>query len=442
MITPTDGLFLLWGVGATNRAVATALGRRGCEFIAVDDAPASDVQQAVAEAGGVLEPPPSDEDLAVLLSRCGAFLPTPGLADGHRAMRAARSAGIVILSEFDLAAAWDDRPVVAVTGTNGKTTVTTLVAEALGPSTGAVAAGNNDLPLVSAIDDPDPAVFVAEASSFRLGRSREFRPRVAAWLNFSPDHLDVHASVKAYEEAKAAIWRHLGADDVAILNDGDPVVAARRPVGSQLTFGTPASDATAAGGSLVLCGEPIVEIARLPRRFPHDLRNAEAVAACAVAAGAPAGDVRAALESFRGLPHRLELVARTDTNLWYDDSKATTPDAVLAATGAFKSVVLIAGGRNKGLDLQRLAGAASVRAVVAIGEAAGEVCSAFGGSRPVHRATDMERAVLTAGELALPGEAIVLSPGCTSFDWYDSYRHRGEHFAALVRTTVGMGEPR
>ncbi|MCE2531605.1 MAG: UDP-N-acetylmuramoyl-L-alanine--D-glutamate ligase [Acidimicrobiia bacterium] len=295
---------------------------------------------------------------------------------------------------------------------------------------------------MSAIDDAAPEIFVAEASSFRLGRSRSFRPKVAAWLNFAPDHLDVHASLAAYEEAKAGIWRHLGADDVAVVNEADPVVADRRPaVGRVLSFGRSASDVAVCGESLRVGGEPLVEIARLPRRFPHDLRNAEAAAACALAAGAPADDVRAALESFRGLPHRLELVAETGTNRWYDDSKATTPEAVLAASGAFESLVLIAGGRNKGLDLAGLASASSVRAVVAIGEAAGEVGAAFAGSRPVQRVADMAGAVAVAGEMALPGEAIVLSPGCTSFDWYKSYRQRGEHFAALVRAAVGEGEP-
>lgn len=437
-----DAPLLLWGMGATNRAVAAALHRRGHRFIATDDAPGPGMRRAVAEAGGVLQPPPSDDALAGLMSRCGGFLPTPGLADRHRAMRAALGAGSRVLSEFDLAGAWDDRPVVAVTGTNGKTTVTTLVAAALAPSAGAVAAGNNELPLVSAIEDPAPRIFVAEASSFRLGRSRSFRPKVAAWLNFAPDHLDVHASLEAYAEAKAAIWRHLGAGDVAVVNEADPVVAARRPAaGSVVTFGQPSSDVATCGESLRVGGEPLVEIARLPRRFPHDLCNAEAAAACALAAGAPAADVRAALESFRGLPHRLELVAETGTNSWYDDSKATTPEAVLAASGAFESLVLIAGGRNKGLDLAGLAGAPSVRAVVAIGEAAGEVGAAFAGSRPVERAADMARAVAVAGEMALPGEAIVLSPGCTSFDWYESYRQRGEHFATLVRAAVGAGEP-
>ncbi|MCY3561351.1 MAG: UDP-N-acetylmuramoyl-L-alanine--D-glutamate ligase [bacterium] len=438
MIGPTDGPLLLWGVGATNRAVAAALGRRGWEFIAVDDAPAPEAQQAMADAGGVLHPEPSStEELAALMRRCGAFLPTPGLADGHRAMRAAATAGTVILSEFDLAAAWDDRPIVAVTGTNGKTTVTTLVAAALRRSAGAVAAGNNELPLVAAIEDPAPATFVVEASSFRLARSRCFRPQVAAWLNFAPDHLDVHVSVEAYAEAKAAVWRHLGPDDTAVVNEKDPVVSARRPSGRQLGFGTASSDAAVLDGSIWLCGETLVEVARLPRRFPHDLHNACAAAACATAAGAAAADTRAALESFRGLPHRLELVAQTEANRWYDDSKATTPDAVLAAAGAFESVVLIAGGRNKGLDLRRLAGAASVRAVVAIGEAAGEVCGAFAGDRPVHRATNMEGAVAVAAELARRGEAILLSPGCTSFDWYGSYQQRGEHYASVVRAAVG-----
>lgn len=437
-----DAPLLLWGMGATNRAVAAALHRRGRRFVATDDAPGPGMRRAVAEAGGVLQAPPADEELAALMSRCGAFLPTPGLADRHRAMRAALRAGSRVLSEFDLAGTWDDRPVVAVTGTNGKTTVTTLVAAALAPSTGAVAAGNNELPLVSAIDDAAPQIFVAEASSFRLGRSRSFRPKVAAWLNFAPDHLDVHASLGAYEEAKAGIWRHLGPGDVAVVNEADPVVAARRPAGGGvLTFGLPASDVATCGGALRVGGEPLVDIALLPRRFPHDLRNAEAVAACALAAGAPAADVRAALESFRGLPHRLELVAETGTNRWYDDSKATTPEAVLAASSAFESLVLIAGGRNKGLDLTGLAGAASVRAVVAIGEAAAEVGAVFAGSRPVQRATDMEGAVAVAGEMALPGEAIVLSPGCTSFDWYESYRQRGEHFASLVRAAVGEGAP-
>ena len=431
--------FLLWGIGATNRAVAGALAGRGAEVVAIDDAPSTDATEALAAVGVSLRSAPADDEaLAALMGRCGVFLPTPGLPDRHRAMRAAALAGTTIMSEFDLAAAWDDRPVVAITGTNGKTTVTTLVAAALAPSTAAVAAGNNELPLVSAIADPQPALFVAEASSFRLGRSRSFRPRVAAWLNFSPDHLDVHASLAAYREAKARIWRNLGPDDVAVVNDADATVREHRPSGGRVvSCGGPASDVAVRGGVLRVCGEPLVETAQLPRCFPHDLQNAAAAAACALAAGAPAGDVRAALEAFRGLPHRLQLVAESATTRWYNDSKATTPEAALAAAAAFESVVLIAGGRNKGLDLRCLATAASVRAVVALGESAAEISSIFAGRLPVIRAEDMEAAVAAAGEMAVPGDAVLLSPGCASFDSYDSYRQRGDHFAALVRASVG-----
>ena len=438
MIPSLEAPVLLWGMGATNLAVAEALGRRGHEFVAVDDAP-----ERFRDADGpVPQSPPAPGELAGLLGRCAAFVPTPGLADRHPAMLAAEQAGTPVLSEFDLAAAWDDRPLVAITGTNGKTTVTTLVAAALAPSRGALTAGNNDLPLVSAIEDPAPALFVVEASSFRLNRSRWFAPAVAAWLNFAPDHLDVHASLEAYEEAKAGIWRHIAESDVAVFNEADPTVRRRRPAkGTTLSFGAPGADAVAADGVLRVCGEALVEVDRLRRRFPHDLRNAEAAAACAVAAGAPGEDVREALEGFRGLPHRLELVAESASSRWYNDSKATTPDAVLAATEAFESVVLIAGGRNKGLDLGCLAGASTVRAVVAMGEAAEEIAAVYAGSRPVVRAADMESAVATAEDLVRPGEAVLLSPGCASFDRYDSYRHRGEHFTAVVRAAVGEAGP-
>ena len=436
-----SGPLLLWGMGATNLAVATAVLRRGGEIVAVDDNP-SEATRSSAEALGIpLRSPPGGGDLAQLMRGCSAFVPTPGLPDRHRALQAAALAGAAVTSEFDLAADWDSRPVVAITGTNGKTTVTTLVAAALAPSTAAVAAGNNELPLVSAIDASEPSMFVVEASSFRLGRSRCFRPRVAAWLNFTPDHLDVHASLSVYEEAKAAVWRHHGPDEVAVVNVADPVVERRRPKGGRvLTFGAARSDLAVRGGVLWACGEPLLEIGEMPRRFPHDLRNAEAVAACALAAGAPPQDVRDVLATFRGLPHRLELVARTATGCWYNDSKSTTPAATVAAAGAFDSVILIAGGRNKGLDLARLADAApSVRAVVAIGECAGEVRTVFSGLRPVRIAGDMVAAVAMAGEMADPGDAVVLSPGCASFDWYGSYVQRGEDFTAAVHAALGQG---
>ncbi len=176
----------------------------------------------------------------------------------------------------------------------------------------------------------------------------------------------------------------------------------------------------------------------LRRALPHDLANALAAAAVADAAGATPDGTRAALEHFHGLPHRVQRIAESGGVGWFDDSKATTPASVLAAVAGFPSVVLIAGGRNKGLDLRALAASVPpVRAVVAIGEAGGEVGAAFAGAVPVEPAPTMAAAVSAAGRLARPGDVVLLSPGCASFDWYRSYAERGDHFAALVTAHLG-----
>jgi UDP-N-acetylmuramoylalanine--D-glutamate ligase len=177
-----------------------------------------------------------------------------------------------------------------------------------------------------------------------------------------------------------------------------------------------------------------VAVKALPRALPHDLANSLAAAAAALAAGGSLEGTRRALEGFSGLPHRMTLVGEAGGVRWYDDSKATNPHATLAALGGLPSAVLVAGGRNKGLDLSVLAQAEPrVRGVVAIGEAAPEVAAAFQGVRPVERAGSMAEAVRRAREMAREGDAVVLSPGCASFDWYTSYAHRGDDFAAAAR---------
>ncbi len=241
------------------------------------------------------------------------------------------------------------------------------------------------MPLVAAIDRPDLDVFVVEASSFRLGHTRRFEPAVATWLNFADDHLDVHDTLEAYEDAKARIWSDLGPDrGVAVANADDPVVMARRnPRLSHRHLrrrppGRLPPRRRRAGGAVA--ATTIVERGELWRDLPHDVTNALAASATALEGGATLDGVRQVLRTFAGLPHRVELVAEADGVSWYDDSKATAPHATLAAVRGFASVVLIAGGRNKGLDLSVLAAAADhLRAVVAIGEAADEVVAAFDG---------------------------------------------------------------
>jgi UDP-N-acetylmuramoylalanine--D-glutamate ligase len=316
----------------------------------------------------------------------------------------------------------------------------------------AVAVGNTPVPLVAAIDDPATDVFVVEASSFRLEHSQHFAPAVGTWLNFAPDHLDSHPDLAAYEAAKAGIWRDQSADQVAVGNADDPVVA-RHLAGArarQVTFGLAAGadfrlvGGAGPGGRLVGPGNgngddiEIAGVEDLGRSLPHDIANGLAAAATALAGGASGEGVRRALVEFRGLPHRVALVGEAGGVRFYDDSKATTPHAAATAIAGFESVVLIAGGRNKGLDLGMLAeSAAAIRAVVAIGEAAPEVAAAFDGIRPVVRAGSMDEAVRAAVDVARPGDAVLLSPGCASFDWYGSYGERGDDFARAVGEAAG-----
>jgi UDP-N-acetylmuramoylalanine--D-glutamate ligase len=433
---------LVVGLGVTGRAVAAALGRRRIPVLLADDRPGDAARRFADEQGLELLVAPGDRVLEEAVRSCAAVVPSPGLPDRHPVFGAAAAAGVPVLSEFDLAAAWDDRPLLAVTGTNGKTTVTILVTEILQASgKRAVVAGNTDVPLVAAIDDDTVEVFVVEASSFRLRDTRRFTPAVATWLNLAPDHLDSHGSLDHYIACKARIWADQSADQVAIGNADDPVVLdhLRRAPGRRLTFGLAAGADYRVDDGLLRAptGEELARVDELPRSLPHDLANALAAVATAIEGGADPAAVRPALLAHQGLPHRMALVGEAGDVRWYDDSKATAPHATLAAVRGLESVVLIAGGRNKGLDLGQLAAeAARIRSVVAIGEAAPEVAAAFDGIVPVTAARSMDEAVEEAASRARAGDAVVLSPACTSYDWYGSYAERGADFVRAVQALL------
>jgi UDP-N-acetylmuramoylalanine--D-glutamate ligase len=318
--------------------------------------------------------------------------------------------------------------------------VTTLVEQMLTASgIRTIAVGNNETPLVDVLDD-GYEVLVVEASSFRLQFIETFRRKVGVWLNLAPDHLDWHGSIEHYAAAKARIWENQSADDLAVANAEDPIVMRHvRKAHSRLeTFGFRVGDWRVDGNRLTQPdGEVLLETKELWRALPHDCTNILAASAAAVGGGATLDGVRDALRAFRGLPHRVSLVGDHDGVRWYDDSKATGPNAVHAAVRGFDSVVLIAGGRNKGLDLGELADDAErIRAVVAIGESAPLVEAAFDGKRPVAVATSMDEAVTLARGFAKRGDAVLLSPGCASFDWYTSYAERGDDFARAVRELI------
>ena len=431
------------GLGLSGEAVARHLRDRAALVRVVDDHPTDETRRRAQALGLPLEACPDEARLRQLVEEVDVVVPSPGVPEDHPVFRLAAELRRPVRGEVELAARWARRPLVAVTGTNGKTTVTELVAAMLGESgLRTVAAGNIGLPLSEAVRR-DVDVLVVEVSSFQLRFTDAFRPAVAVWLNFAEDHLDWHPSLDAYAEAKARIWAHQTAEDVAVVNADDPVVmrwAAHAP-SRVIRFGLrEPAEYVVAEGWLTGPHGGIVAVADLPRALPHDLANGLAAAATAEAVGAGRSAVAAALRRFDGLPHRVTLVGEGRGVRWYDDSKATNPHAALAAVSGFESVVLVAGGRNKGMDLAPLADAAAhIRAVVALGEAAPEVAAAFDGLRPVVHAATMAEAVEAAAGLARPGDVVLLSPACASFDQYPSYAHRGEDFARSVQALLQGG---
>lgn len=443
LAAPGDALVV--GLGVAGAASARALAERRWQVTATDDvlAPAAAERgRALADLGVTVVPRPAPAELAELVAAADVVVPSPGVPFAHPALEEARHRARPVWSEFELAARWaPDLPLVAVTGTNGKTSVTTMVAAMLVASgLRSTAVGNTDVPLVDVLGD-GLDVAVVEASSFRLEFTDTFAPAVAVWLNFAPDHLDWHPTLDHYRNAKAKVWSRQGPDQVAIVAGDDPVVVAAAAGLRSRTevFGLTEGDWRAEGGQLVGPGGPLLPVADLVRALPHDITNALAAAAAATAAGASLDAVRSVLRSFSGLPHRLALVGDHCGVRWYDDSKATVPAATAAAVAAFRSVVLIAGGRNKGLDLGALAADTDrVRHVVAIGESAGDVAAAFAGRTPVTVAGSMDDAVRAAAAAAAPGDVVLLSPGCASFDWYEGYGQRGDDFARAVRDLAGV----
>ena len=329
-----------------------------------------------------------------------------------------------------------------MTGTDGKTTTTDMaVAMLRAAGLRAEAVGNTDVPFVDAVDMELDA-FVIECSSFRLAWTEQFRADAAVWLNFAPDHLNWHASLESYEATKARIFELQSPDDVAVGFADDPVVMRhlREARGTTRTFGLTDGDYHVESGTLVGPHGPIVDVAVMRRSLPHDITNALAASALVLESNLAGTDaIAAALAAFVAQPHRLEEVGRSGGVTWYNDSKATTPHAAATAIRAFDSLVLIAGGSRKGVDLSPMAATSSnVRAVVAIGEAAPDVRQVFDGIADVVDAASMADAVALAADLARPGDAVVLSPGCASFDWYTGYPARGDDFRRLVAERLSL----
>lgn len=429
------------GLGIAGRAVVRALTTRGIAVTAVEDRPTADTEAFAMEIGCELVVGATRETYDAVFSSADCFVPSPGIPEHHVAFAAASAASIRIISEFDIAGWFDDRPVAAITGTDGKTSVTMLATDMLNASgVAAAAVGNTDVPLVEAIDSPQFDVFVVEASSFRLGHSEAFSPVAAAWLNFSPDHLDVHSSLERYEMAKAQIWQNLAEGALVIAPHSDDQVRSHIPDRTDIDVVIVSIDrqrganAFVENGRLIVNGHDVADVDSLPRKFAHDITNTLFAAAVALRLGATPEGIAFAIANLELAPHRIQFVTHIDGVNFYNDSKATVPHAVKAAVSGFDSVVLIAGGKNKGIDLSELAQSSDrITAVVAIGDAKDDVAAVFDGLCPVELANNMDQAVKASAVLANRGDAVLLSPGCASFDQYESYQARGDDFIRAVR---------
>ena len=441
------------GLAETGLAVTRRLRSEAWDVTVLEDAPGTndayaDRAASVRALHARLDEAPAATVIEQEVGAADLVVPSPLVRLDHPALVAARAAGVSIRSEIDLAGERAAAPIVAVTGTNGKTTVTTLTAAMLAASgRSVVAAGNLGRPLIDAVDDRAD-VLVAEVSSFQLACSETFHPHVAVVLAITPDHLDWHGSYERYVEAKARIARWQRADDVLVFDADDRDATAIAAAGAARAVGfSRRADAAGAAreidGRLVNAyGELLANVGDMRRALVHDRTNALASGLAAIAAGATTAGVRAALENYETLPHRVALVGEAGGVQWYDDSKATNPDATLRALESFDSVVLLAGGRNKGLDLSVLARAASrLRAVVSFGEAGPEVAKELPDSVPTEVVVTMRDAVHAAASLSQPGDIVLLSPACASFDAYANYAERGDDFASEVAKMLAEGNP-
>ena len=431
------------GLGVSGEAAARHLLRLGAAVTVVDDGDdpvLRDRAASLVDARVVLGA--SDPGVG---GEADLVVASPGVPDRATVLTAAREAGVPVWSEVEVAYRLARAPILGVTGTNGKTTTTRMLADALAEAGfAATAAGNIGRPLIdAAVESHD--VVVAELSSFQLRHIVSFHAPVGVLLNVAADHLDLHGDFDAYVAAKARLFSNQGPGDVAVHHDDEVCARAAQTRGRRLAFDAGSRPANGAGvedGWIVVPEGRVVETSALRARGAPIRANAVAAAAAACAFGAAPEPVGRALEAFVPLPHRMELGAEINGIAYVNDSKATNPHAVLAALDGLTDVVLIAGGRNKGLDLGVIArGATGVRHVVAIGESAGDVIDAFAAAGvPGERAVSMDDAVArAAGHAAThagPGATVLLSPGCASFDMFADYKARGEAFRAAVKRLV------
>ncbi len=446
------------GFARSGQALARALADRGVELRIGDAKPETAFAQENVEelrsrgARFFFSGPSAD-----FLEAADWLAISPGVPLTAPLVSQARSRGIPVLAEFEIAwrIAEEQAPGanrwVAVTGTNGKSTTTAWIAEILREAGRPVAlAGNIGVPLSEFLSERLPRDFVCEVSSFQLETIELFHPQVAVLTNVTPDHLDRYTDFADYAAAKERLFRNQGPEDFSVFNAEDTASRPMRTRARRVLF---SRCATVPGGVWAQQGWLTSDLGGEQRRIlreegvalagAHNLENALAVLAAVECLQVPAEAIRNGLARFAGLPHRTELVAEARGVRWVDDSKGTNVDATKKSLEGYpeKSVILILGGRDKHGEFPAMAGAVAraARQVLTIGEAAGTIEKALSGAVAVERSATMEKAVERANVLARPGDTVLLSPACASFDQYANFEERGNHFARLAREATEDG---
>jgi UDP-N-acetylmuramoylalanine--D-glutamate ligase len=441
---------LVIGLGRSGVASCRVLRARGATVYATDEKPSSQLAAAIDDlerAGVHFVAPDALETIGAELTAC---VLSPGVPVNGSIVRRVQAMRVPVYSEIEVAYRISKAPLVAITGTKGKTTTTALTGQLFARAGKTTRVGGN---IGNALIDetfaagPDDWV-IAEVSSFQLESIRSFKPRISAILNLSPDHLDRYHSMDEYGEAKFRIFANQGPGDTFVGNLDDPIVgelaegesAKRVPTRTwwfalaphrmttlylrheRITFAPPMGDPRPV---------EIMPVSEIPLQGRHNVQNVLAALSIGLAAGLDPEALRAAVRDFSALPHRLQHVALQNGITFVDDSKSTNPGSVIAALESFSQpIVLIAGGKSKRTDFRAMGEAIAKRAkaVVLIGEAADEIAAAVDSARSA-RASSMDEAVAIARALASPGDVVLLSPGCASFDMFASAEARGDAFA-------------
>jgi UDP-N-acetylmuramoylalanine--D-glutamate ligase len=437
---------LVVGLARTGAATVQFLAKRGAKVKASDAKTSAELAPFLEplldlavdfELGGHTESFFSDSDLIVM---------SPGVPLNLPPVAKALAKGIPVIGEVELAFRFLRRPLIAITGTNGKTTTTTLVGEMLrGSGKKVFVGGNIGSPLIGYVEGPqDDDWVVAEISSFQLERVGDFRPKISALLNLTEDHLDRYETFGEYAAAKERIFARQKKEDYALLNADDPLVSALAPgLEPQVLFFS-ARRAVSFGSYLTPEGiifqgpngtREMFDLSRIRIKGAHNLENLMAAIAVAKMCGCPREALQRVMDEFPGIEHRLEWVRRLDGVSYFNDSKGTNVGSVVKSLQSFEEpVILIAGGKDKGGDYGPLKGliAERVKGMALIGEAKERMFSALGGLTESAKLGSLEEAVRWARSKARPGGIVLLSPACSSYDMFANYQERGKRFKEIV----------